>query len=107
MIAALGDAGARLPHDLADRLKVALTPTNEDSASPQRAFHDHADLAASMLAELLQVLHASERVRTVAASGQPLADSTREHLRLACKGLPAHVLRNQPATAPTMRQPQL
>ncbi|AWH16449.1 hypothetical protein C1922_03440 [Stenotrophomonas sp. ZAC14D2_NAIMI4_7] len=85
VIAALGDAAARLPHDLAGRLELALRAANEDSASPQRAFHERADLAASTLAGLLQLLHASERVCKGATTG-PAASG--QHARASAAGLP-------------------
>ncbi|MDT3485908.1 hypothetical protein [Stenotrophomonas maltophilia] len=49
------------------------------------------DLATARLTFLLELLHASARVRLDGEGGQPLGDDARAGLLLACRGLAEHV----------------
>ncbi|KAF1013519.1 MAG: hypothetical protein GAK31_03669 [Stenotrophomonas maltophilia] len=118
----LGDATARLPADLAAPLEAALSAAanSQETMTLQHCLrHIHAgeaadgqpwprptltsgqaqalaraDRAAAGLATLLDILHASERVRVDGSQAQQLGDGVHEGLLLACRGL-AHYLGEQ------------
>ncbi|WP_164137179.1 hypothetical protein [Stenotrophomonas maltophilia] len=121
LFATLGDAVARMPEDLAQALETALAATQghpgadgdtllgclqrirqveaadghpwPDTARPrgQQMALARIDRATAGLTFLLELLHASERVRVDGEGGQQLGDDAREGLLLACRGLAEHV----------------
>ncbi|WP_303636793.1 hypothetical protein [Stenotrophomonas tuberculopleuritidis] len=127
LFATLGDAANQLPAPIARALETTLaatqaTPTTDgptlqaclqrirqvDAAdgqpwpgkgrSPgQRMALARIDRATAGLIFLLELLHASERVRVDGNDAQPLGDHARERLLLACRGLSEYVEVQLPA----------
>ncbi|MEG0184159.1 MAG: hypothetical protein RR704_11980 [Stenotrophomonas sp.] len=120
LTATLGDAAARLPPELALPLEAAFASANDVPApitlpsclqriravdasdgqpwrSPattpaQGMAIARADRATAGLITLLEIFHASERVRVDGEEKDDIGDGTREGLLLACRGLAEYVV---------------
>lgn len=119
LTATLGEAATQLPPDLAKPLEAAFAAANEvpcaislrsclqniaagdaadgqpwplSTATPGQALaYARRDRAATGLVALLELYHATERVRVDGEPKDDIGDGTREGLLLACRGLAEYV----------------